>query len=254
MCKVFSCVITKSNKGYFDNKIHSHLEVQKIFESQDPELIDDKLPPDNTFGKCEITAKNGNICKPDEWVFRVDEDTVPKWWKKCHEETAWDCHAEWLKWLYSVVDVSKYPKNPFLKPAEPFERLGYSIWESIGESIGNSVLDSILGSIEDSIGDSIRESIRESIGESIGNSILESILDSIGNSIWGSGGESVWESVTESLWDSLWIHMGNMCSIEPKEGKQIISLWEKGIMPVWYRDSCHYFRSPNGDGKCEEIK
>jgi hypothetical protein len=198
MCKIFSCEVTKSCKGYYDNKIHSHSEVNKMYVKDDPELQDNKLPPNNTFVKCEITPKNGNIVLPDEWELNVDEEITPEWFKKRHEEKAWECHSEWLKWFRSKVDDTKYPKNPFLMKPEPFNKLD--------------------------------------------------------NSIRGSIRDSIWDSIRGSIWDSIWLHVGNMCKIDIKEGKQIIDLWEKGIIPVWYQDAWHYYGSPNGDGKCEEIK
>jgi len=39
-----------------------------------------------------------------------------------------------------------------------------------------------------------------------------------------------------------------------KEHQPIIDLWHQGIVPVWYLDAWHYYGSPEGDGKCVEMK
>ena len=240
MCKPFSGIITRSGKGYYDNKIQSHSEVVDLFKSQDPELADDKLPPDNTFAKFEITPDNGNLLLPDNWSFNLDEDVKPKWWKKRHEEKAWEIHKDWLEWLHNKIDVSKYPKNPLLMKPQPFEirdSIRYSIGYSIRYSIGYSIRYSIWYSIGYSIWDSIGYSIWDSIGDSIGYSIRYSI----GYSIRYSIGINTAFMIPE-VWEKY------------KEYQPIVDLWHKGIVPVWYQDAWHYFGSPEGDGKCVEMK
>jgi hypothetical protein len=248
MCKPFSGIVTKSGKGYYDNKIQSHSEIIDLFKNQDSELIDDKLPPDNTFGRFEITPDNGNLLLPDKWSFKLDEDIKPKWWRKIHEEKAWELHKVWIEWLHKKIDVSKYPINPFTLKYQPIKKLPDSIMDSIGYSIRYSIWDSIRDLIGDSIGDSIWDSIRDSTRDSIRYSIWDSIRDSTRDSIR--------YSIVGSIWDSIWV---NIAYIFPdiwkqyKQYKPIIDLWHRGIVQVWYLSEWHYFGSPEGDGKCIEV-
>jgi len=113
-----------------------------MFVEKDPMLKDDKLPP--TFARVEIVPENKSIVFPDKWVLKVDEKEVPTWFKKRHEEKAWSMHEKWLEWLYSEMDVSKFPKNPFLqKPDLNKIKKPSPVRASVGASVGASVWASV---------------------------------------------------------------------------------------------------------------
>lgn len=227
MCEIFSCLVTQVGNGYYDNKVHSHSEIQQMFVEKDPMLKDDKLPP--TFARVEIVPENKSIVFPDKWVLKVDEKEVPTWFKKRHEEKAWSMHEKWLEWLYSEMDVSKFPKNPFLQKPD-------------------------LNKIKkpSPVGDSVLESVLDSVGESVRASVLASVRASVGASVWDSVWASVWASVRRQIG-----YMFPKCSLWTNgtyKYQNDVDMWQAGIVPVYYQGQWHYFASPNGDGNVEEVK
>lgn len=251
MCQAFSCLITQDGKGYYDNKIHSHSEIQAMFVEQDPMLKDDKLPP--TFARVEIVPENRSILFPDKWILKVDENEVPKWFKKRHEEKAWSMHAEWLQWLHAEIDTSRFSKNPFSRkphlsklkePAKAF------VWDSLLDSIRESLLPSMGEFIWESVRDSLRDSRLDSVRESIWKPVRAFMRESVG--------VSTRVFVRDSIEDFMWAQVSYMfpkCSLFV-DGKykyqDLIDLWNAGIVPAYYAGKWHYFVSPNGDGVVEE--
>ena len=142
MCKAFSGLITKSGKVYWEMGLDSHDQLQAKLAKKDPELRDDKLPPDNTFARFEIVPEN-NYFSPDKWVFQLDEKVKPSWWTDKLEKPCFAAKDKWLKKLYSLVklDEIRKPINPFTDTPErkmvtKNDLAMLKEWDSVGDSVG----------------------------------------------------------------------------------------------------------------------
>ena len=106
MCKAFSCIISKDKKVTWKLGIDNHHE-----------LIDMAGYKDNDdckkFVRVEITPKNNDYINPDEWVLKVDEESIPRWFSPIHKDLCWDAHTLWVKELYEILDRNKKVVHPF---------------------------------------------------------------------------------------------------------------------------------------------
>ncbi len=193
MCKAFSGLITKSGKVYWEMGLDSHDQLQAKLAKKDPELRDNKMPPDNTFARFEIVPENDNYFSPDKWVFQLDEEVKPSWWTDKLEKPCFAAKDRWLKKLYSLVklDEIRHPINPL---TDIPERKGVTKndlamlkeWDSVGDSVGGPVWDSV------------------------GNSVWNSVW----NLVWNSVGNLVWNSVRDSVRGSVWAYFGSLFIID----------------------------------------
>ena len=201
MCKAFSCLVTKSNKVYWQAGIDSHSEIQAKFVKEDKELKDDKLPPKNTFARIEITPNNNNYLKPDKWELHIDEQVAPFWLSKRHEDSCMKAFKKWEKEIYSGIDLKalQKPIHPFKIKPPKIEKKHLKIllhWASVGTSVWASVWASVGASVRDSVWHSVGDSVRASVGASV----WASVWDSVGHSVWHSVWDGVWDSVGHSVW------------------------------------------------------
>ena len=173
MCQAFSCLITKSKKVYYKVGMDSHDTIQSFYQKKDKELKDDKLPPNNTFARVEITPKNNDYLKPDKWVLKVDEEVKPTWWNNTFEKPCFVALDKWKEKVYGQINLKELnnPVNPFkLTLPKKITHRHLSLlkeWASVWVSVRDSVRDSA----------------------------------------WDSVGDSVWASVRDSAWDSVWAYL-----------------------------------------------
>jgi hypothetical protein len=237
MCQAFSCLITKSKKVYWKAGMDSHSDIQAEFVSKDKQLTDDKLPPDNTFARVEITPANKDYLRPNKWVLKVDEQVEPKWWSKSFEKPCYESLEIWKKKVYTFnLEEAINPIHPFKIKAPKITKKHIMIlqkWASVRASVRDSVWASVWASVRDSVGASVWDSVWDSVGDSVGASVRDSV-----------------RAYTGSLFP---IKKWKYCDKVKEKGypfKSCVDLWKKGLVPVndgtWY-----LLGSPNGDGKCE---
>jgi hypothetical protein len=189
MCQAFSGLITKSGKVYWKLGVDSHDDEREIFAKEDPELRDDKMPPNNTFARFEILPKNGNYFSPDKWVFELDERIEPSWWTKSLEKPCFEAHRQWLEQLYSLVrlDEVRHPINPLTdiperKRVTKKDLAMLEEWSLVWESAGKT----------------IRDSVWHARG-SVWNPIWESLWRLVGRLVWNSEWRP-WKSINILGW------------------------------------------------------
>ncbi len=111
MCKAFSAVVVRSGKVYWKFGMDSHEDIKDEFKLDDRKF--GLCPVERKFGLCpvEISPKNNNYLKPDEWVFKFD-DGIPDWWKASHEKHCWEAFKKWKKKLNKML-IPKEIVSPF---------------------------------------------------------------------------------------------------------------------------------------------
>jgi hypothetical protein len=252
MCNAFSGLITKSGKVYWKAGIDSHDQLQSMFKKQDSELIDDKLPPHNTFARFELVPEDGNYLNIEqEWTFNIDEQVKPKWFTKKYEQPCREAWAKWKKEIYGGIDLEsiKHSIHPLkIKPPKKITKAHLrllscyiSVWGSVGASVRDSVWDSV--------GNSVWARVRDSVRASVGNSVWDSVRASVGNSVWARVRDSVWASVRDSVrasvwasvWDSVYCYVGSffpnikIWKYAPKTKgypyASCVKLWKMGLVP-----------------------
>jgi len=226
MCRAFSCLITKSKKVYWKAGVDSHSETQEMFVKKDRELKDDKLPPDNTFAKIEIAPANNNYLKPDKWVYQLDEDTAPKWYKeRLYKPVCMKVFEKWEKEVYGKFNLKEAFAliHPFkIKPPKKIIARHLKIlaqWDSVRASV--------------------RDSVRDFVGYSVGDSVSYSVRDFVGVSVGAKVGTSVWDSVwayTGSLfilkqWKYIDKRKKPFNKIKGYPFQSAVKLWELGLVP-----------------------
>ena len=183
MCKAFSCIVTRSGKVYWKAGIDSHDGIAELFKAQDPELLDNKQPPENTFARIEIHPANSNYLNPNRWVFQLDDQITPAWWNQAiYEPKCQAAFRRWKKQIYSRFNLqeARNPIHPFkiksprkitkqhIALLREWSSVRDSVWASVGYSVWDSVWDSIRASVrysvEDTVGDSVRTSVRAYYG------------------------------------------------------------------------------------------
>jgi hypothetical protein len=136
MCKAFSCLFLKSGRVLWKFAVDSHEEL--ISENN---ISDDGRKQD--FVRVEITPKNGSYLRPDEWVFRVDQNETPEWFGKDYaKKMCFTAHGDWLKKLRTVLPEQDLI-NPLLIPL-PKKITSKHVntlkkWASVGASVRASV-------------------------------------------------------------------------------------------------------------------
>ena len=227
MCQAFSALITKEKKVYWEAGLDSHSDIQSKFVKDDDNLKDDKMPPDNTFARIEITPKNGDHLNPDEWVFKLDENIKPKWWRKACEKPCFNSLEDWKKKVYTFnIEEAKNPINPFKIKAPKITKKHLTIVRK-------------WASVRDSVGDSVGVSVGDSVGDSVGVSVGDSVGDSVG-------------AYNGSLFTG--IKKWKYCENIKEKGypfQSCVDLWKKGLIAVKKEDEWILLGSPKGDGKCE---
>lgn len=243
MCKAFSAIVTKSKKVYWQVGLDSHDKLVEKFK-KDKELKDDKLPPENTFARIEITPPDGNYFNfKQKWQYQIDEKVKPSWLDISYEKLCIDALKLWQKEICKKVDY-----KALAKPIYPFKiippkkittrHLKLLVkWVSVRDSVWASVWASVRASVKASVGASIRASVRDSV------------WDSVGASVWASVGASVKDSVGDSVWASVWDSVGaysgtffpkikkwEYCSKVKEKGypfKSAVKLWKMGLVPSY---------------------
>jgi hypothetical protein len=230
MCKAFSCLFTKSGDVLWKFAVDSHEDLIREYK-----LSDDGRKQD--FVRIEIPPKNGDYLNPDEWIFKVDQEKTPDWFKREFAEMeSRKIHAAWLKKLRKIL-----PEQDLVHPFRDIEppkkitkrhlallRVWASVWASVRASVWTSVGDSILASV----GDSFLASVWTSVG------------DSILASVWDSVRASVWDSVRASVGDSVRAYYGSLFALPRSAWKYTdkikttgypfqpaVDLWKLGLVP-----------------------
>jgi len=267
MCKALSLLVTKSGKIYYKVGVDSHDTLQSLFQKKDKELKDDKLPPDNTFCRVEITPKNGNYCKPDqEWKLRIDEEVKPNWWNKEFEKPCFEALEVWKEKVYGQINLKEInnPIHPF--KIDPPKKITFrhkkllKEWDSVGDSVGDSVRASVRDSVGDSVWDSVRASVRDSVGDSVWDSVRASVRDSVRASVRASVWDSVGAYISYSFpkiktWKYCDKRKSPFNKIKGNPFRSAIKLWRSGLVPSY--DSYNEVWRLHGGPKAEilfEIK
>ena len=165
MCKSFSGIIDRKGKVTWKFDTDSHEELEKLYDGWKGE------PEERTkvLARFEISPKNKDYLKPDEWVFKIDEDRKPAWWTEKHEKNAWSAFKPWKKKFDSVL-VCKPIVNPFKIEAPEITERHIALlkeWYSVGDSVRYSVSASVWASVRASVGDSVGDSVSASVGASV---------------------------------------------------------------------------------------
>jgi hypothetical protein len=237
MCKAFSCLFLKSGRVLWKFAVDSHEEL--ISENN---ISDDGRKQD--FVRVEITPKNGSYLRPDEWVFRVDQNETPEWFGKDYaKKMCFTAHGDWLKKLRTVLPEQDLI-NPLLIPL-PKKITSKHVntlkkWASVGASVRASVWDSVRASV----GASVRASVGASVGDSVLDSVWDSVRASVGASVGDSVLDSVWASVGASVRASVWAYTGSLFALARKDWKYTdkiktkgypfqpcVDLWKIGLVP-----------------------
>jgi hypothetical protein len=179
---------------------------------------------DQKFVRFEITPKNGSYLSPDEWVYRLDQDPAPEWYKaKYAEKMSRRGHDDWLGKLRKILPEREII-NPFnLAPPKKITEEQVDLvkkWASVG--------------------DSVRDSVWASVGDSVGASVGDSVWDSV----WASVGDSVGASVGALVWASVRAYSGSLFILPRKDWKYTskikatgypfqpsVDLWKMGLVP-----------------------
>lgn len=145
MCKAFSCLVTRTGKVYWKLGLDSHDEIREHFKTQDPELRDNKEPPEQTFARCEYTPCNNDYLNPDVWKFQIDEPKPPAWWVPKLEEKVEKKWRKWKRELYASINLkeARNPVHPFkIKPPKKITERHLKLlreWDSVWASVRDSV-------------------------------------------------------------------------------------------------------------------
>lgn len=255
--EAFGCLITKEGKGYYDNKTHCFIGLQKMFAGQDVLLLE-KNEPELTFASVSITPL-GNVLLPDKWILRLYGAT-PTWFNKHHEKKAWSMHKLWLQWLRSKTDKTKFPNNPFLtKPDMSKLKNKYKAQARY------TVRDYVIDSVGNSIWDSVKDSVWWSLGIPVEDSILNFVKDF--SNYGGRSRQIDWmqDWLRSCVWDYV---LGLAGYMFPKSRLFIdndgiygdyafqshVEHCQAGIVPVYFGGKeWHLFGSPGADGKVIEL-
>jgi hypothetical protein len=225
MCKAFSCLVTRGNKVYWKAGVDSHEGILKLYQKDDCNLLDNKIPPLNTFARVEIVPPKEDYLNDNflTWVYQIDEQLKPTFLKHKHEDLCREALSEWGKRVYTFnIEEARNPIHPFeIVPPKKITEKHLSLLKQVA---------------------SVRDSVRTSVWDSVGDSVRDSVWASVGASVW----DSVWPSVGASVWDSVWAYAGSFFPIEEwkyvdysnplfKRGKYpfqpFVDLWKMGLVP-----------------------
>jgi hypothetical protein len=171
MCKAFSCIVTEDCHARWKFGVDGHEDIVQAFG-----LKDDGV----SFARVEIAPANGLYLTPDEWVFKIDEQSKPKWWNPAHEAEARGAWTDWKKRLDKIL-IYKPIIHPFRDIAPPkkitkkhlaqlkqWASVRASVWASVWDSVGDGVWASVRASVRDGVWDSVWDSVGASVRDSVG--------------------------------------------------------------------------------------
>ena len=152
MCKAFSCIVDKNKRVYWKLNLDSHDKIISEFKLNEKK---DSL----SFVRVEVSPKNSSYLKPDKWVFKVDEDSIPDWFSPSHKDVVMREFKVFKRELYKIV-VRKPIVHPFhlkaVRRVSLKQKLLLKQWDSVRGSVGDSVRGSVWDSVWDSVGGSVR--------------------------------------------------------------------------------------------------
>jgi hypothetical protein len=225
MCNAFNGLVTRTGRVEWNGAMDSHSDLVSHCKLKDDTADPDKMK----FARFEIAPKNKNYLKPDKWVFKIDKNITPTWFKDRHERACWAAHKKWLAKLDKIL-VRKKMIHPF-KDVKPPKKITAKHIKLLKEWV--SVRDSVWFSVWDSVGYSVGYSVRASVWDSVWDSVGDSVRDSV----W----DSVWDSVRASVRDSVVAYVGTFFNIpkweyvKHKKGvypfKSLDKLWNMGLVP-----------------------
>ena len=113
MCNAFSAIVTKKGKVLWEFGTDSHDKIITKYCLRDDTADANKME----FARVEISPKNKNYLKPDEWEFKIDEQITPSWWSEWYKQEAHLAWEEWKKELDKAL-IYKPVIHPFkdIKP------------------------------------------------------------------------------------------------------------------------------------------
>jgi len=137
MCEAFSCIVSKSKKVTWKLTVDNHHNLIDLAGYEDNDDC-------KNFVRVEITPKNNDYINPDEWILKVDEDSIPRWFSPMHKEACWDSFKLYEKQLYKIVKKGKKIVHPFndikqVKVVSNKQILLLKKWSSVGNSVWYSV-------------------------------------------------------------------------------------------------------------------
>ena len=121
MCDFFSGVITRKGLVYSDGNSNSHENVIKEHKLDDSISVDS---PKRNWIRFELVPEPDIFSPVKDWVFRVDESSVPDWVNERHERAVRTfvhkniCNTPWLKAAKKELKRAKKIKwfKPMSKP------------------------------------------------------------------------------------------------------------------------------------------
>ena len=158
MCKAFSCIVTRGDKVYWKAGVNSHEDIIDFFKKDDKDLVDDKMPPLNTFARIEIVPPDGNYLDTrfSRWNYMLGTQIKPTFLVKKHERLCRAAFRVWVENTYTFnIKEAKKPICPFkIVPPETITEehitlvkkwaaVRDSMWDSVGVSVWDSVWDSV---------------------------------------------------------------------------------------------------------------
>ena len=177
MCKAFSCIVDKNKRVYWKLNLDSHDKIISEFKLNEKK---DSL----SFVRVEVSPKNSSYLKPDKWVFKVDEDSIPDWFSPSHKDVVMREFKVFKRELYKIV-VRKPIVHPFhlkaVRRVSLKQKLLLKQWDSVRGSVGGSVGGSVWDSVRGSVGGSVRDSVWDSVGGSVRGSVGGSVRGYIGS-------------------------------------------------------------------------
>lgn len=232
MCQAFSCLFMKNGEVLWKFGTDSHEDLIRAAK-----LMDDGR--EQTFVRVEIAPGNKSYLRPDKWVYRVDQDDRPEWYREEFAEA--ECrkaHAEWLKKLRAVLPEQDLV-NPFGVPPPneitPAHLALLREWASVVDTAGDSVWDSVWASV------------------------WASVRDPVKASVWASVWDPVKASVWDSVWGSVWAYIGSLFRVPrvawkntehiPGDGypfQPAVDLWHQGLVPSYDGTTWRLHGGPDG--------
>lgn len=286
------CIVTKSKNVYWNKKLYygddkinfssnnslillsAYDIILRKFRSQDQELNDE-----NNFVRVNFTPKDFHYFTQDKWELsfmnkdnsRILSRPIHSWFSQEHFDKVRQAREAWKIWLNSIVDLSKMPKNPFLIKANTKNVVELTChWqESLLERVCYRYYIHWLVSIEcfrqlnEYVGEDFEKyffdiKIRTPIfQELVANFQKDNHIEEKSYEI--EKGLNV--GFQDQLFEQCAANMGAMLLQSTRlytngkyEYQEIVDLWKQGIMPMYYNDKWHYLGSPEGNGKCQELK
>jgi hypothetical protein len=228
MCQAFSCLFLKNGEVLWRFGVDSHEDLIRAAK-----LMDDGR--EQTFVRVEITPRNQSYLRPDKWVYRVDQDDRPEWYRaEFAEEECRKAHAEWLKKLRAIL-----PEQDLVNP--------------FGVPPPNEITPAHLALLRE------WASVRDSAWGSVVDTTWASVWASVKASVWASVKASVKDSVWDSAWDSVWAYAGSLFRLPrsawkntehiPGDGypfQPAVDLWHQGLVPSYDGMTWRLHGGPDG--------